>query len=123
MKSCRKLAYSMRHERLYLADIIEAADGIAGFLRGCDREQFEASDLIRSAVLHKLTIIGEAASKCSQARVGHPDIPWKQIIGFRNILVHHYFGTDWDVVWEAATNHVPQLRAQIAAILAELPPL
>ena len=112
----------MRRERLYLADIIEAADGIAGFLHGCDRERFEASDLIRSAILHKLTIIGEAASKASEARLSHPGIPWKQIIGFRNILVHHYFGTDWDVVWEAAVTHVPKLRAQIAAILAELPP-
>lgn len=112
---------SMRHERLYLADIVESADSIASFLHGCDRAQFDQSELIRSAVVYKLIVIGEAASRASQAGLRYPSIPWQRIVSFRNIVVHEYFGTDWDVVWEAAGVHVPALRAQIAAILAELP--
>lgn len=108
----------MRREQLYLFDIVECANSIAAFLQECDRARFDASDLIRSAVVHKLTIIGEAASKVSQARSKYPSIPWKEIIGFRNIVIHDYFGTDWDVVWEAATVHVPLLREQIVAVLS-----
>jgi uncharacterized protein with HEPN domain len=48
-------------------------------------------------------------------------VPWRNVIGFRNIVVHSYFGIDWDVVWEAATRNVPELRQWIAAILADYP--
>ena len=113
----------MRRERLFLTGIVECADHIADFLQDCDRARFDSSDLIRSAVVFKLTVIGEAASKVTRARLEHPSIPWQRIIGFRNVMVHDYFGTDWDIVWQAATVYAPQLRQQIAAILAELPPL
>jgi uncharacterized protein with HEPN domain len=51
----------------------------------------------------------------------YPDVPWRNVVGLRNIVVHSYFGIDLDVVWEAATRNVPELRLQIAAILADYP--
>ena len=109
----------MRHEVLYLTDIVEAADHIAEFLAGTDAEAFQNSELVRSAVVHKLSIIGEAAARISlELRDGNPQVPWPQIIAFRNILIHAYFGIDWDVVWGAAKNRCPILREQIAPILA-----
>jgi uncharacterized protein with HEPN domain len=75
--------------------------------------------LLRSAVVQKLVIIGEAAARVSEElKTRHPQIPFPQIIDFRNILVHAYFGIDWDVVWLAARNRCPILREQIAGILA-----
>jgi len=108
----------MRHENLYLNDIVEAADDIAQFLVGVETQSFRESDLLRSAVVHKLSVIGEAAVRLSDAlKERNPEVPWAQIVGFRNILIHAYFGIDWEVVWEAAREGCPILREQIARIL------
>jgi len=108
----------MRPERLYLTDIIEAADAIQEFLEGVSEAEFLKRDLIRSAVLQKLTIIGEAASKLPASFCDrHPEIPWGDIVGFRNIAVHAYFAVEWPIVWVAATTEAPLLRNQIAEIL------
>ena len=109
----------MRHESLYLTDIVEAADHIAEFITGTDFHSFRESELLRSAVVQKLAIIGEAAARVSEElKIRYPQVPWPQIIAFRNILVHAYFGIDWDVVWRAARNRCPVLREQVAGILA-----
>ncbi len=79
------------------------------------------SELLRSAVVQKLATIGEAASRVSEDLWTHnPQVPWPQIIAFRNILIHAYFGIEWDVVWRAAAYRCPILRQQIAAILDEV---
>jgi len=110
----------MRDEGLYFEDIVEAADHIAGFLSGVTKEQFEDSELIRSGVLQKLTVIGEAAAHIStETRCRHPEVEWTAIVGFRNIAVHAYFAVDWDRVWDAATLDAPVLREQAARILAD----
>ena len=80
----------MRRDELYLHDIVEAAESIDAFLAGRWRESFMQDDLLRSAVLHKLTVIGEAA----------------------------YFAIDWSIVWVAATQEAPQLKQQALKILA-----
>jgi uncharacterized protein with HEPN domain len=110
-----------RRDGLYLADIVEAAQAIRGFLAGVEatgREGFVADDLVRSAVLQKLTVIGEAAARVSEETAAeYPDVPWRQARGVRNLLVHAYFSVDWDIVWATATESVTRLQAQIAEIL------
>ncbi|MBZ5629510.1 MAG: DUF86 domain-containing protein, partial [Acidobacteriia bacterium] len=92
------------------------------FIAGLNKKQFVANELVRSAVLQKLTIIGEAASNVRQAvRDRHPEIPWVQIRGLRNIVVHHYFGVSWELVWGDASEEVPKLKTKIANILAAWP--
>lgn len=109
----------MRRERLYLADIVEAADAIAAFLQGRERTSFLTDDLVRSATLHKLTIIGEAAARLSRTFCdAHPEVPWSDIVAFRNIAVHSYFAVDWQIVWTAAAEDAPRLRAEVASIVA-----
>ncbi len=110
---------SMRHDELYLADIVEAADAIEGFINNISRDDFLTSDLLRSAVLQKLMIIGEAAARLSGAfRQQHPDVPWSDIVGFRNIAVHAYFSVDWKIVWVAATKDAPILRQMVVDLLS-----
>lgn len=109
----------MRPERLYLNDIVEAVDSIEGFLDGIQESEFLKNDLIRSAVLQKLTVIGEAAARlppefCESYR----EIPWQEIVAFRNIAVHAYFAVEWSTVWFTATEEAPLLRHQVAEILA-----
>ena len=109
----------MRTEALYLDDLVEAANAIARFLHDLDQQTFLGDDLYQSAVLQKLIVIGEATSRLSaefRARQAH--IAWPDIVGLRNIAVRQYFGVSWETVWNTATQDVPILREQIAAILA-----
>jgi uncharacterized protein with HEPN domain len=109
----------MRPERLYLSDIVEAVDSIKGFLAGIQESEFLKNDLIRSAVLQKLTIIGEAAARLPEDLCErYPEIPWRDIAAFRNIAVHAYFAVEWPIVWVAATEEVSLLRDQVAEVLA-----
>jgi len=109
----------LRRDELYLEDICESADAIATFITDVDSESFKNNDLLRSAVLQKLTIIGEATARISSDLKGrYPEIPWSEIIAFRNIAVHTYFDVDWSIVWNTATRDVPSLRQQIATVLA-----
>jgi uncharacterized protein with HEPN domain len=108
----------MRREELFLRDIVEATNFVAEFITGLDREAFDKSELIRSAVVQKLALIGEASSKVSaEFRGRHANVPWPQVVAFRNILIHAYFGIDWDEVWRTATKECPVLRSQIESVL------
>jgi len=108
----------MRTEELYLADVVEACDAIESFIAGLSKETVLGTDLILSAVIRKLEIIGEACSRLSVPfREGYPEIDWKAIIGFRNILAHQYFSCDLDIIWEAVGRRVGPLKTQIQTIL------
>jgi uncharacterized protein with HEPN domain len=110
---------STRHDLLYLSDMVEAADAVATFVAGVSREAFVANDLLRTAVLKKLEIMGEASRAISdEFKATHPAVPWTLIKGLRNVAVHAYFRIDWGQVWVTATRHAPETRDQIAAILA-----
>ncbi|OQA40526.1 MAG: hypothetical protein BWY52_02850 [Chloroflexi bacterium ADurb.Bin325] len=110
----------MRDERLYLDDILEAAASIDRTLRGITEEEWVENEIYRDAVLYRLVIIGEAAARLSdELRNRHSDIVWRDIIGFRNFAVHHYFGLNLDVVWYTARHDVPLLALQIAQILRD----
>ena len=112
----------MRPEGQYLTDILEAAGAIDRFLKDTGREQFLGDELLQSAVLQKLTVIGEAAARLPmQFQDEHSDVEWADVIGFRNIAVHAYFSVNWSIVWNTATDDVPVLRAKIAKILESYP--
>ena len=109
----------MRPERLFLSDILEAASNVALHLGGKTEDEFIADRTVRAAVLHELTVIGEAAARLpATLRDRHPDIPWADIVAFRNIVVHQYFGLSWPLIWDTATRDVPELQRQVAAIIA-----
>ena len=110
----------MRSERLYLTDIVEAADAIQRFCEGKRFEDFLYDEMWQSAVLQKLIVIGEAAARISsEFQSAHADMEWPDIVGFRNFAVHEYFAVKWDIVWVTATQDVPQLRQQIKRILTD----
>lgn len=108
----------MRRVELYLRDIIEAANNIAQDIEGCGREDFLANRMLRDAVVRNLTVVAEAGGHVSQTlRERYPDVPWADIVAFRNILVHAYFGLDWDIVWHAASQQVSELADSVARIV------
>ena len=108
----------MRPERLYLSDILEASKNVALHLGERSRDEFIANRTARAAVLHELTVIGEAASRIPVTmRDRHPAVPWADAIAFRNIVVHEYFGLSWPMVWDTATRDVPDLERQVSEIV------
>ncbi|MBE7469327.1 MAG: DUF86 domain-containing protein [Anaerolineae bacterium] len=108
----------MRSEEQYLTDIVEAADAIARFIAGIDQAAFLQDELRQSAVIQKIEVIGEAAGKISpRLRDRYPEVEWPRIVGMRNLLVHSYFSIKPGIIWQTATQAVPDLRERIAQIL------
>ena len=106
-------------DAVYLQHIQQAARSIASHLSDVDEARFFATPLIQHAVIYQLQIIGEAAKRLSaDLRLQHPTIPWQDIAGMRNKLVHDYFGVDPDAVWLAATEDVPALLKYVEELLA-----
>lgn len=84
------------------------------------KEEFFANELIQSWILLQLQIIGEAARSMNiSTHEQHPEINWRDIIDFRNLLVHEYFRVDLKLIWQIVTKEVPTLKQQINAILKE----
>ena len=110
----------MRPEKLYLLDILEAANAVRRFCEPVNEDEFLQDELRQSAVLQKLIVIGEAAARLSMLfQAEHPEIEWEDIIGFRNIAVHECFAVIWQIVWATAILDVPELQAKIIKILGQ----
>lgn len=113
-----------RDPRVYLWDMREAAAEIAGFIHGMDRAGYDASAMARAAVERKFEIIGEAMTQLARldpalaARIPN----FRQVIAFRNVLIHGYRRIDHDEVWRAATTALPGLHSVVAALLGEMGP-
>ena len=111
----------MRTDRLRLLDAIEQIELISSFSEG-GREAFFSDLIVQSAILHRLALLGEACRGVSpELRESHPEIPWPQIVAFRNIVIHEYFGLDLELVWAIVAEHVPTLALQLNSVAASLP--
>jgi uncharacterized protein with HEPN domain len=112
----------MRDLHNRLQDILDAIQQIEiEAVKG--KAAFDGSELIQVWMVHHLLIIGEAARSIDPAvRQRYPSIPWRQIGGMRNILVHDYFRINHEVVWETIEKHVPSLKKDVQQILQTLPP-
>ncbi len=113
----------MRHELLYLKDVIEAIERIERYLVSAGRETFFAETIWQDAIVRNLEIIGEATKQISEAtRLRRPHVPWQAIARMRDRLAHHYFRVDLEIVWKTATQELPVLKAAVAELLKELEP-
>ena len=109
---------SDRDSLLYLRDMLESIAAIESFLIGIDRESFAQDRKTYSATIRELEIIGEASGKVpDELRNQHPGVPWRVLRDFRNVLAHHYFGINVDIVWDIVQRKLPELKVQIEEIL------
>ena len=100
----------MWRDDAYVLDMLLAARKVLEFTRGVSWERFERDDLIQNAVMRQIQIIGEAARSISpEYRSDHPEVPWKDIEGMRNRLVHEYFRILPRRVWNVVEKHIPEL--------------
>ena len=100
-----------------LQHILECISEIGDAVNGFTFESFSTDHIRRIAVVKWLEIIGEAASHISkETKLKYAKIEWEKMIGLRHIVVHEYFGINYEVIWEAATIHIPDLKLKIEAI-------
>ena len=105
----------------YLNDIIEAASKINLFIKGKSYKEFSKDEKTQLAVIRCLEIIGEAAKNIpSSFKQKYPNIPWKDMAGMRDKLIHEYFGVNLAVVWHTITKELPPLRKIFAKINSSL---
>lgn len=103
-----------------LADIKEACVRIKGYIASLNYKRFLRDMKTQDAVVRNLEIIGEAVKNIpSGVRLKYPQIPWKNIAGLRDRLIHHYFGVNLDIVWTIVTEELPSLAKHIDKILSK----
>ena len=106
----------------YLKHILDELDYLLNSSKDVSQEQFMHDMTLQRAFSRSLEIIGEAAKNLPQDFTkNHKEVEWKSIAGLRDRLIHHYFGVDYEIVWDVIRNEVPKLKIQIARILKEIP--
>lgn len=109
---------TIHNDDVTLLQIAHAAELIAEFIAGFDRNLFWQDSRTQSAVLHQLLIIGEAVKRLSSEFCGlHPQVPWKLIAGMRDKLIHAYDTVDLDGVWKTASADIPDLFVYLQPLL------
>ncbi len=103
-----------------LDDILICMEKIQLYLKGLTYDQFSNDSKTQDAIIRNIEIIGEATRHLSDTiKLRHDHIPWKEIAGTRDRLIHGYFGVNIDIIWEIATIDIPKLKAQIEEIKNE----
>ena len=106
-----------RRDLHYLIDILEAREHIATYISDLDYEDFLDSRMVQDAVMRNLQIIGEAVKRLSpELKAEHPDLPWREMAGLRDRIVHDYFGINYEIVWSVIAEEMPVLVPRIEAI-------
>jgi uncharacterized protein with HEPN domain len=107
----------VRDDAVYLRHIRECLRRIEENVAG-GRESFLSSHTLQDAVLRNLQTMSESTQRLSDAvKATHPEIEWRRIAAFRNVLVHNYLGIDLEIVWEIVCRDIPELRQAVLALL------
>ena len=106
-------------DRATLSDLIAACLKVMGYIRSATRSELDEDDQLLSACCYQIAVIGEAVKRVSPAtRSKHATVPWKDIAGMRDRLIHGYDSVDIDELWKTATEDIPALLESVRAILS-----
>ncbi len=108
----------MRDSVTFLQHILDSIVAIEQFSEGLNKDAFKKDFLRQSAIIRQIEVIGEAAKNIPAIFAKeHPEVPWKDMAGMRDKLIHHYFGVDLLFVWNVVERDIPELKQQIQSIL------
>lgn len=106
---------------VYLNHILECISRINSYVEGIDEDAFLKDSLIQDAVIRNFEVIGEAVKKLDDSfRADYPHIPWKNIAGMRDKLIHDYIGVDIWAIWGVIEEVIPDFEKQIKEIIKQL---
>jgi len=103
---------------LFLEDVMGAIEKIERYVRTMDYSKFSENDMAVDAVVRNFEIIGEAINSLpEEIKSKYPDVEWKEAVGFRNILIHNYFGVDLEAIWDTISKNIPMLKQHVGEVL------
>ncbi|AHE97722.1 HepT-like ribonuclease domain-containing protein [Thioalkalivibrio paradoxus] len=104
----------------FLRHILDELEYLSAEAQILDLRQLQTDARAKRAVVRSLEIVGEAAKQLSEdLRARHPEVPWRALTAMRDKMIHHYFGVDYEIVWDVLATKVPGLRAQIRQVLED----
>lgn len=104
----------------YLKHVLDSIRKIQDYMEGMDSEDFEKEPKTQSAVIREMEVIGEATKQITkETKEENPEIPWQQIAGMRDKLIHGYFQVDLNIVWRTYEEEIPRLKKKIQELLKE----
>ncbi|MCK5842490.1 MAG: DUF86 domain-containing protein [Candidatus Sabulitectum sp.] len=111
----------VRNELVFLEDILECIERIADYVKDVSENDFMNNIEKQDSVIRRIELIGEAVKSISIAtRKQYPGIPWREIAGMRDIVIHQYFGVSIVLIWRVATTDIPKLKSEFERIVREL---
>ena len=106
----------MKNDKVYVDQILDSIRKIKSFTVGINKDNFFSNDMVQSAVIMQLTLVGEVSKKISTDLKNKIDLPWKEIAGFRDKAIHNYFDINLDVVWNTIELDLPPLEEKLAQV-------
>ncbi|HUT98501.1 MAG TPA: DUF86 domain-containing protein [bacterium] len=107
-------------DRSHLFDILGALNSIRAFIAGVDHDSFVKNDMLLSAVIRKLEILGEATKRLSpEFRSAHPGVPWTMMSGMKDVLIHDYDQVDVELVWKTVSYEADETRRMVEKLIGE----
>ena len=105
---------------LFLEDILNSIEKIQKYTKDLDFKAFSKNEMVIDAIVRNFEIIGEAVTSIpSEVQEKHLEVEWREAKGFRNILIHNYFGIDLESIWDTINKDIPSLKKHIAKVLKE----
>ena len=102
----------MKDDRIYIEHILQSIEKIQSYIQGKDQETFSNDSITQDAVVRQLEIIGEATKRISkELRNKNSEVPWDDMAGMRDVLIHDYIDVDLNIVWKTASQSIPGLKA------------
>ncbi len=106
---------------VFIKHILDSINAIEDFSKGMSRKELSSNRMKQSAIVREIEVIGEAVKNISDnLKENYSSVPWKEIVGTRDKMIHHYFGVDLDIIWNIVKKDLPKLKLSMEKIEREL---